>query len=139
GSTVSSVLRNAWGYRRMEHRVRGRTYSAPPAPVGLLGHITMGELLDARSGLRTVDVRNGLANRVLWTYVERGQRIPSPRAVDERVLRPLVIRLRASLENARRLGLVERSVQAEQLWGNLYTTIDQDEGWGLVDDLTARA
>jgi hypothetical protein len=139
GSTVSSVLREAWGFRRMQHRIRGKRYEAPPAPVSLIGHITAEELKDGRGGLRQVEIMNGLGNRVLWVWVERRKLLPSPNAVPEAVLAPLVKRLRDALEAARCAGVVVRSPEAEHRWAELYVRMEGDQGSGIVDALTARA
>ena len=56
GSSVSSVLRAAWDFRRLEHRIRKQRYDAPPAPVSLVAHITMDELRDSRHGLHLVEI-----------------------------------------------------------------------------------
>ncbi len=47
GSKVSRVFRSAWGYERMERRIRGKVYS-PPAPASVVGHITIDELTSSR-------------------------------------------------------------------------------------------
>jgi hypothetical protein len=139
GSTVSSVLRDAWGFRPLQHRIRGKRYEAPAAPVTLIGHISADELRDGRNGLRLVEVMNGFGNRILWVYVDRRRLLPSPRPVPEHLLSPLVRRLREALMRARRAGVVERTASAEELWSELYRQVASDEGAGIVDSLVARA
>lgn len=139
GSSASSVLRAAWDFRRMEHRVRKQTYDAPPAPVSLVAHVTMDELKDSRSGLRPVEIMNGFGNRFLWVYVDRRRTLATPRSLPESTLTPLVRRLRELLEVARLAGEVERTGDAEQLWVDLYARMGDDDGPGIIGAVTARA
>jgi Protein of unknown function (DUF3987) len=139
GSSISSVLRAAWDFRRMEHRIRKNRYDAPAAPVSLVAHITMDELRDARHGLRLVEIMNGFGNRILWAYVDRRRLIDTPERIPEYELTPLVVRLRAALQAARSAGVVGRSPAASRLWSDLYEQMANDDGAGIVDALTARA
>ena len=139
GSSISSVLRAAWDFRRMEHRIRKKRYDAPAAPISLVAHITMDELRDSRHGLRLVEIMNGFGNRILWAYVDRRRLIDNPERIPETELTPLVGRLRAALEAARSAGVVGRTSAASQLWSELYEQMANDDGAGIVDALTARA
>jgi hypothetical protein len=141
GSSVSSVLRAAWDFRRMEHRIRKNTYDAPPAPVVMVGHITIDELRDPRHGLRPVEIMNGFGNRVQWVWVDRRRLVPDPEPPPQHVLLPLIRRIRDVLDAARGgPSLLTRSDEARQLWDeDLYQRVAEDEGAGLVDALTARA
>jgi Protein of unknown function (DUF3987) len=140
GSTVSQVLRQAFDFRRMEHRIRGKAFTAPPTPVSLIGHITADELKDRQSGLRPVEIMNGFGNRVLWVYVDRRRIDAHLKPMPTDTLNALVRRLRASLDGARQArNPVERSGAAEELWDDLYGRVANDDGMGLVGTLTARA
>lgn len=158
GSSISPVMRSAWDFRRMEHRIRKKKYDAPAAPVSLVAHITMDELRDSRHGLRLVEIMNGFGNRIVWCYVDRRQLIDNPERIPESELTPLVQRLRAALEAARsggsvttsweaagdavrrtRSGVVARTPAASRLWSELYERMAGDDGAGVVDALTARA
>jgi len=139
GSSISSVLRAAWDFRRMEHRIRKKRYDAPAAPVSLIAHITMDELRDSRHGLRLVEIMNGFGNRILWTYVDRRSAIPDPQPVPEAELTPLTSRLHRALVSARSAGVIGRTPEAASLWADLYERMAADDGAGIVDALTARA
>lgn len=139
GSSVSSVLRNAWDFRGMEHRIRKKKYVAPPAPVTLIGHITIDEVKDPRHGLRPVECLNGFGNRVLWVFVDRRRVVANLEPVPERTLGPLVRRLHSALVTARGVGVVVRTPEANDLWTELYGAMANDDGLGVVDALTARA
>lgn len=139
GSSASSVLRAAWDFGRLEHRIRKQTYEAPPAPVTLVAHITADELRDGRHGLRMNDVMNGFGNRVLWGYVDRRSIIPNLEPVPDHVRNTLVAHLRAALVRARGAGLVRRSPEASDLWSHLYRRMAEDDPTGIVGALTARA
>jgi hypothetical protein len=122
----------------MELRTRSQRLEAPAAPVSLVGHITLGELRDARHGLRGVEILNGFGNRILWTYVDRRKSVSSPRRLGASEVTSLVWRLRSSLEAARRAGEVKRSPEAELLWRGLYGDIVGDPAEGVIDALVAR-
>jgi Protein of unknown function (DUF3987) len=139
GSSVSPVMRAAWDFRRMEHRIRKQRYDAPAAPVSLVAHITMDELRDSRHGLRLGEIMNGFGNRILWCYVDRRHLIDNPERIPESELNPLVKQLHSALETARSVGVVSRTVEASWLWSELYERMASDDGAGVVDALTARA
>lgn len=61
GSAVSAVLRHAYDFRRIEHRIRKTVHDAPAAPVTLIGHVTVEELRDA---LRHKAIEHGIAVEV---------------------------------------------------------------------------
>jgi hypothetical protein len=111
---------------------------APPAPVALVGHITIDELKDARQGLRPVEILNGFGNRVLWTYCDRRQVLPNAEAVPKATLNPLVRRLTDALQAARGARVVKRTPAAANLWTELYEEIAKDDASGAIDALTAR-
>lgn len=139
GSSASSVLRAAWDFSRLEHRIRKQTYEAPPAPVSMVAHITADELRDGRHGLRLNDIMNGFGNRVLWLYVDRRRIIPNLEPLPDHVRNQLVGRLRSALETSRRAGVVRRSPDADELWVDLYGRMATDDPAGIVGALTARA
>lgn len=139
GSTISSVLRAAWDFKRLEVRVRRNPLNAPPAPVSMVAHITIDELKDSRHGLRLVEMMNGFGNRILWTFVDRRRLISAPERPPEHELTPLVQRLREALVAARKAGVVGRTPGANALWSELYARTSDDVGVGIIDPLIARA
>jgi hypothetical protein len=140
GSSASSVLRAAWDFQRLEHRIRKQVYEAPPAPVSMLAHITADELRDGRHGLRIVDIMNGFGNRVAWVHVDRRQIIPDLEPMPDATRNGLVAALRAALGDARHAGIVRRSPKATELWRDLYARMAADNPDSpIVGALTARA
>ena len=139
GSSASSVLRGAWDFTRLEHRIRKQTYDAPPAPVSMVAHITADELRDGRHGLRMNDLMNGFANRVLWLYVDRRRTIPNLEPLPVAARNTLVSQIRGVLDTARRARVVKRSPEANELWVDLYGRMADDDPAGIVGALTARA
>lgn len=139
GSSASSVLRAAWDFVRLEHRIRKQTYEAPAAPVVLIAHITADELRDRRHGLRLVEVMNGFGNRVLWVFCDRRRIIPNLEPLPAHLRNILVARIRSALQRARTAGVVRRSPEADALWADLYGRMADDDPGSIVGALTARA
>lgn len=140
GSSVSAVLRNAYDFRRLEHRVRKTVNSAPPAPVSLVGHVTIDELRDPRFGLRPVEVVNGFGNRILWIYVDRRRLVPRPERLAGDTANQVVRDLRDVVVQARRgPAVLAFSDAADRLWGDLYPRLSDDDAVGVLGAITARA
>jgi hypothetical protein len=139
-STVSTVLRKAFDYQRLEHRTRKTILRAPRTAVSLVGHITADELRDPGRGLRPVEIANGFGNRVLWAFVDRRKLVPRPRVPEPSLANDLIRRIGQALTAARGTGEMTRDPEAEELWDELYARLQADEtGATIVDQLTARA
>lgn len=134
GSTLSSVLRNAWdgvplGYARSrEDKLVIRHH------VGLIGHITPTEL---RAKLSDADAANGFANRILWVAVRRVRIIPFPEPPD-RMVAPFLDELRWALEAAQRPRTMEFDPSGRKRWESFYHEMAATPRLGLSGAITAR-
>jgi hypothetical protein len=135
GSTLSSIVREAWDGEVLQLRVRGNTLVARGAHVSVIGDVTVEEL---RRELTDTDAMNGFANRFLFVACMRAQRLPDGATVPERTLNRLVKATRECLEVARRRGVMTRTKAAAGRWADIYLAIDDDVS-GLFGYATARA
>ncbi len=74
GSTLSSIIRDAWDTGNLQHRLSGRTTIVSGAHVVIIGHITGPEL---REKLSAVSITNGFLNRFMLISVKRRKGSPS--------------------------------------------------------------
>src|SRR5262249_36013415 len=108
---------------------------ATGAHISILGHITKQELL---RDLDSTSAANGFGNRFLWICVRRSKCLPKGGRHPEEELAPLVDRLQAALEAARRIGLMERDADAEAIWEEVYPELSEGKP-GLMGAMIARA
>ena len=136
GSTLSSIVRQAWDGDRLEARVRGKgTSVADDAHVPVLGHITRDEL---RAKLTETEVADGFANRFLFVLARRSKRLPSGGSLDDRIVHELGRKARERLERVRTAGILHRSPDAEKRWAELYDAMGDDDPGGLLGSVIAR-
>jgi hypothetical protein len=136
GSTLSPLLRQAWDGDQLAIRSRSAgTVVAEGAHVAVLGHITAEEL---RSKLVDTEVANGYANRHLFALVRRSQLLPSGGALTDADLGRLSTDLRMALTEARKIGTLRRTPEAEERWAELYYQMAADEPGGMLAAVTAR-
>jgi hypothetical protein len=135
GSTLSSIVREAWDGDVLQLRVRKSVLVARGAHVSVIGDVTVEEL---RRELTDTDAMNGFANRFLFVACKRSQRLPRGEQVPERTLNRLVKNVRERLDAARKCGTMKRTPAAEALWADIYNAIDDNVG-GLFGYATARA
>ena len=132
GSTVGMTLRRAWEELTFQVVNKNSPLKAR-ALVSLVGHITPKEL---RQKMANVDIANGFANRILWVKVEPGKDIPG--AGQEINFQDLARRLNEAKRVAAKLGEMEFTQEAAQLWSSVYADLKHrpDSTFGKV---TARA
>jgi hypothetical protein len=135
GNTLSAILRMAWDAGDIRPMTKSNRIKATNAHICLIGHITRSELSQL---LRTSDIWNGFANRVLWLCVRRPKLVPSPSPMDDGIVAALARSVRGILDHATTITRVDWSEQAKQHWELMYPSISvEDEGaFGAV---TARA
>ena len=80
GSTLSTLLRQAWDGGRLQVRSRGGTAVAEGAHLVVIGHITKPELL---ARVAESDIHGGLLNRFLIVEAERSKLLPSGGNLDD--------------------------------------------------------
>jgi hypothetical protein len=134
-STLSAVLRDTFDRGDLRVMTRRDPLRATEAHVCLVGHITMEEL---RRNLAETEGANGFGNRQLFVLVQRSKRLPAGGNLDDALVHRVAMKVRDCLEEARKVGILRRSPEAEQLWTELYNAIDDDVD-GMVGALTARA
>lgn len=134
GSTVSSILRNAWDGVPMGS-VRSQSGSIiTNHHVTMLGQITRSEL---RSKLKNDDAANGFANRMLFIAVRRVRLVPFP-VSPRHVIEAHALRLRSIVAGASLRGELVWSMDARQAWEEFYIRTASEPRVGLLGAVTAR-
>lgn len=123
GSTLSSVLRQAWDGKNLNVATKQNSERATKPHISVIGHTTFRELV---SVMRTQDIDGGTANRFLYFRVNRSKRLPRPTYPDQLKLDRLTNTLRNALAEGRKLNLVELSPAAEEQWDKLYNQVDDE-------------
>lgn len=103
GSTLSSVLRQAWDRDVLRHTVKTNPATATGAHITVVGHVTPEEL--ARELNRT-ERANGFANRFMWVMVRRSKSLPRGGSLPITALDPLSARLATLIDFGRSVGRV---------------------------------
>jgi len=134
GNTLSAVLRQAWDSG--DFNVMTKTpLRATGGHVSVLAHITVEEL---HTALTMVQTANGFANRFLFCCATRSRLLPSGGRIDDATVAPLGKEVADSLNAARQRGALHRSTAAEEMWGDMYRDLAQDEPGGLLGGIVAR-
>ena len=132
GNTLSAILRMAWDGSKLSPLTKGNRIEATNAHIGLLGHITKGELLRRFSDTEAV---NGFGNRILWIYARRSKILPQGgNFVDQPFFGE---KFRTVLEWAKNTGEMQRSESFRKSWKHVYPTLTAG-GQGLTGTLINR-
>jgi hypothetical protein len=135
GSTLSSIIREAWDGGTLASRTRRSTLVASGAHVSVIGDVTVEEL---RRELTETDAMNGFANRFLFVACRRSQHLPNGAVIPDRTFNDLVRQTHDRLDLAVRRARMHRTEAAETRWADIYNAID-DHVSGLFGYATARA
>jgi hypothetical protein len=103
--------------------------------VSLAGHFTQQELA---MYLSSVEVFNGLGNRILWTCVRRSKLLPSPGSIGGGSIQRLGSRLAAAADLARGVGPMVWTSTGKTLWESEYARLTEERP-GLCGAITSRA
>jgi hypothetical protein len=136
GSTLSSIVREAWDTGDLRVMTRKDPLRATGAHVSLITHVT-GEELQRR--LSETEQANGFANRFLFALVQRSKLLPAGEEVPTKVLNGLIRETASALGAARGMGTIRRTPEAEERWAAIYTEMAETAPDGLVGAVTARA
>jgi Protein of unknown function (DUF3987) len=135
GNTLSAILRMAWDSGDIAPLTKSNRIKTSGAHVSIIGHITGEEL---KQVLRSSDVWNGFANRVLWFCVKRAKRVPFPEPMPPATIESLARSVRDILDKSGEVDRIEWSPQAKEQWKAMYEEISADDP-GTFGAVTARA
>lgn len=138
GSTLSAYLREAFDGKPIRNEVKGRPARSTQHHIGMIGHCTVDEV---QSKLREEQIRNGLANRVLWVSSKRARKLPNPprfSCYDSKDVDEATARLHDAIGYAKSVTSMSRSPEAQAIWDEWYISLD-DNGVGPVATITERA
>jgi hypothetical protein len=145
GSTLSSMIRNAWDHGNLRTMTKHSPTSATNAHISIVGHCTMDEL---KKNLDVTEVLNGFVNRFLLVCVKRSKLLPfgGNRNALEAAIKPLLVRLKRALEfnpNSGSLSLDNSfecrfADEARNFWSELYSSLAEAKE-GMLGAATARS
>jgi hypothetical protein len=135
GNSLSSVIRQAWDGATLNTLVKTNPAKATDAHISICAHITEEEL---RRELTKTEMANGFANRFLWICARRSKKQPLGGALHTVNWTPLLKKLTAALEHARRTGVLDFDTDARTLWIELYDQLSEGAP-GLFGAVTSRA
>ena len=135
GNTLSAILRTAWDHGNIEPLTKSNRIKATGAHINFVAHITNSEL---RLLLRSADIWNGFANRILWAAVRRTKRVPFPAPMPEDDVATIAHRLARSLKHACDGRPREMEAEAKKKWARIYGELTEDRS-GVLGAVTSRA
>jgi hypothetical protein len=133
GNTLSPVLRDAWDTGDLQTMAKNSPARASGAHVSLIAQVTIEEL---RRLIKTTEMVNGFANRILWVCVKRSKMLPEGGGVVE--LGSLLHRLRQAVDFSSVPGELRRDDGARELWEEMYPIVSAEHA-GLFGAVTSRA
>ncbi|GLW53870.1 DUF3987 domain-containing protein [Kitasatospora phosalacinea] len=137
GSSLGGVLRQAWNGEDLG--VMNREALRATAPhIALIGHISPREL---RAKMQDSEMAGGTYNRFLPVFVHRNLLLPDATGAPEALVNNLAAAWRTVLDDARRVGEVQLTDQAAELWrSEVYPALSgEEDGDGPLAEFTARA
>lgn len=134
-STLSAYLRVAYDGQPLINEVKTNAARASVHHIGLVGHCTEEDLVGQ---LKEQEIRNGLANRILWVLARRDKKLPDPPVFEGPKVAEAISELRAALVNAQLVDRLRRHAAAQRLWNDWYLSLPDDET-GMLGAITNRA
>jgi uncharacterized protein DUF3987 len=135
GNTLSPVVRCAWDGKPLQALTKNSPARATGAHIAIVGHITADELVRL---LNATEAANGFLNRFVLLMVRRSKLLPEGGRIDQVHWEPLLIRLRAAIDAARRAGQLGLDQDARRRWWELYPALTVPQA-GLAGAVCARA
>ena len=136
GNTLSPVVRCAWDGKPLQALTKNSPARATGAHIAIVGHITADELVRL---LNATEAANGFLNRFVLLGVRRSKLLPEGGVHRTRShWEPLLIRLRAAIDAARRAGRLGFDQDARRRWWELYSALTESQA-GLAGAVCARA
>lgn len=136
GSTLSPKLRQAWDHGNLGSLTRNDPLRATCAHVSILAHITEHELV---RGIDRVELVNGFLNRFLVHMVERARLLPHGGTLTDEALVAFGREVADWIRRARRIERIDRVLEAEDRWEEIYKLIADAPVDGTAGAVTARA
>ena len=140
GNSLTEMIRKAWdspSFLKTDNKNSPLKSSDPH--VSLIGHITRQELLDT---LKTVDLNNGMANRILWCAARRTGDMPNPEYLDwtryPTIIEGLQKVFRQRFPNTAGPTFFSRTPDAKNYWDGLYRKLNAEKQQSTVDAVLAR-
>ncbi|MEV7187663.1 DUF3987 domain-containing protein [Kitasatospora sp. NPDC093102] len=137
GSSLSGILRQAWNGEDLGVMNRDALHATAPH-IAVIGHISSREL---RAKMQDAEMAGGTYNRFLAIAVWRNLLLPDAPGASDELIDNLASAWRTVITDARRLGEVQLTPEAAQLWRDeIYLALCGDEGdEGPIAEFTARA
>lgn len=135
GNTLSAILRQLWDHDILQIMTRSEPMRVDKYTVGLATHITQAELELLMSN---TDIFNGLANRILFAFVERGDLIPLPEPLYKEDFQEEISQIELALADVFQGVEVILSPQAMEEWQSMYRQLEQEDN-ARIDSLTSRS
>jgi len=135
GNTLSPVVRCAWDGKPLQALTKNNPARATGAHIAIVGHVTRDELVRL---LNATEAANGFLNRYLLFCVRRSKLLPEGGRIDEIDWQPLLTKLRAAIDTARRAGRLRFDEHARRRWWERYPQLTEPEA-GLAGAVCARA
>ena len=135
GNTLSAIIRQAFDSGNLRVLTKSNPAQSTGAHISIIGHITRDELLRY---LTSTEAANGLANRFLWVSVKRSKSLPEGGNLGSVDFAPIIRRLRAALDFARKCGEIRRDEEAKEMWAEVYEQLGADKP-GMLGAATSRA
>jgi hypothetical protein len=135
GNVLSAILRQAWDSGKLRILTKNSPAETTGAHVSVIGHITVDEL---RRELSETDEANGYANRFLFVCAARTKLLPLGGRINKQALRALVRRIIKVKFHSRKVGRLDFSSKARNLWCERYPRLTAEVP-GMLGAITARA
>ena len=131
GSTVSSIIRQAWDTGTLSNLTKGNHMKATDAHMSILAHITKSELKRLMS---SVDAANGFSNRFLWCFSSRTKLLPDGGSIHPEEFYDEISEIRGSINSIQEAGSfqVQRNDEASKYWHEIYPDLTSARSgrWG---------
>jgi hypothetical protein len=135
GNNTSAAIRQLFDEGKAAVINKNSPISASSAHVSIVGHVTAEEL---SRHLDRLELANGFANRFLWVCVRRSKILPEGGRVPEAEMQAVARRVQGALDFGRRVGVLERTAPAKELWAKVYESLSAG-GPGLYGAVISRA
>jgi hypothetical protein len=131
GSTVSSIIRQAWDTGSLSNLTKGNHMKATDAHMSILAHITKSELKRLMS---SVDAANGFSNRFLWCFSSRTKLLPDGGNIHPDEFYDEISEIRRCINAIQEAGSfqVQRNDEASTYWHEIYPDLTSARSgrWG---------